>query len=109
MKKTKKEKKYDENPIMDVFMDLYKKTVDMSSKPTKEQKDQAHEELHSKYEPTDVIHSRSMQRDPIVIRPISYLNLSVIPKVKRSRKLSYMSSMLIQKMLSQNPSTIPEM
>ena len=28
-----KEKKYDENPIMDVFVDLYKKTVGMSSKP----------------------------------------------------------------------------
>ena len=40
---------------MDVFVDLYKKTVDMSSKPTKEQKDQAHKELRSKHEPTDVI------------------------------------------------------
>ena len=40
---------------MDVFVDLYKKTVDMSSKPTKEQKDQAHEELRSKHEPTDVV------------------------------------------------------
>ena len=37
-KKPKKEKKYDKNPIMDVFVDLCKKTVNISSKPSDEQK-----------------------------------------------------------------------
>ena len=80
-KKPKKEKKYVKNRFMDVFMDLYEKTVYMSSKPTKEQKDQAHEELRSKHKPTDVVWYL-----------ILCLNLSVIPRVKHSCKLSYVSS-----------------
>ena len=63
---------------MDVFMDLYKKTVDMSSKPTKEQKEQAHEELRSKHKPTDVVwypiyadRPNSYQAD-LMLKTISY-------------------------------------
>ena len=108
MSKAKKEKKYDKNLIMDVFVHLYKQMVDKSSKPTKEQKDQAHKELRSKHITHMSYGAQSTQTGPIVNRPISCLHLSVIPRMKRSRKLSNVPSILIPNTLSQNPSTIHE-
>ena len=53
--KIKKEKRYDDNPIMDVFMDLYKKTVDMSAQPSDERKAQVQEDLSQKFIPKDIM------------------------------------------------------
>ena len=54
-KKIKKEKQDHDDPIVDVFVDLYKKTVDMSDKPTEERKAQVHEELSQKFLPKDIL------------------------------------------------------
>ena len=48
-KKIKKEKQYHDDLVVNMFVDLYKKTVDMSDKPTEERKAEVHEELSQKF------------------------------------------------------------
>ena len=52
-KSIKKEKKYDTNPVLNVFADLYKRTVNTSTLPTKEKQQEVEEALSLKHLPTD--------------------------------------------------------
>lgn len=55
VKKPKTEKKHDTNPVVNVLADLYKKTVHVSTLPTKERQKEVQENLSRKLIPKDVV------------------------------------------------------
>ena len=55
LKNVKKEKQYNENPVLVVFVFLYKKPLDMSRKPSNEQKAKAAEDVSQKFIPKDIV------------------------------------------------------
>ena len=55
LKNVKKEKQYNKNPVLVVFVFLYKKPLDMSRKPSNEQKAKAAEDVSQKFIPKDIL------------------------------------------------------